>query len=816
MLNFFLQTSGTLWRHKKTHEKRVYHLCPICSTSFTRLSNLNRHLLRTHKQKHHRYQQQTNNTDSEILINSSNKKISTHQRTTTTTTTLNVNSKNKLSRSRQKCKNVSIDHGTNGLNQHDISSCQQQTVEQPHLSTTGLSSDHHTVINIIADQDLRYSNIINISDNNLNKSVLINSSVSCADTSSSASSASSNIQSTTLSTQSHITVATTEAPIISTNLSGYQTVNLTDNSTVFMLNFSDLETNGHAYFEQADLLNDRHDNLQHNMLISVSDPIYHQATEFSNSLVVSTSSESSVGTLATSSSCSSSPPSGVPGSAITLQSNLLLPIQLTTNTFSPITSSSIIGSNGSVSCDGITNSSNNNPWSTTISFQPEPSLCYLITATEPIESDVLCDQINGQRNMITSTDNNSTNITSQTSNDLSLNPNIGSVNDADDDDDERNDVGGGSIIGDTSHSISSVDILNSLQSDVVDNMMNGAVLEIGCQSPQLTRNCIFYETCCSSALTSSHSPSVSMPISSCANSSTMSYPSVSQSVSIWRPVDSVDCGTSLLNKQQDQFFQIPVNSNCLTVDDNSNNHNSTSLPFTGVAADGYQVDHYGQRYHHIHNLFPLLSKSHDGFSEGDRNDIDDDDDGEEDSYYGGVAADNSVVTNNNRKDHRISTNLLDTSIMLSWNPSNDCNIINSNNNRPVELYNYSHCSPKFPSPDPNNLSPSPIHLDHQHQQSFELLSFQQSGHDHQQITSNLVPGFIGVSSSETFLSSSSTLSTTSSRSISSSTLYENHLVNDCTNFLGQFYHHHHNTASVSNMNLPYKNNYNIPNIINNK
>ncbi|TNN07162.1 Zinc finger protein, partial [Schistosoma japonicum] len=347
------KTSGTLWRHKKTHEKRVYHLCPICSTSFTRLSNLNRHLLRTHKQKHHRYQQQTNNTDSEILINSSNKKLSTHQRTTTTT--LNVNSRNKLSRSRQKCKNVSIDHGTNGLNQHDISSCQQQTVEQvipveiitPHLSTTGLSSDHHTVINIIADQDLRYSNIINISDNNLNKSVLINSSVSCADTSSSASSASSNIQSTTLSTQSHITVATTEAPIISTNLSGYQTVNLTDNSTVFMLNFSDLETNGHAYFEQADLLNDRHDNLQHNMLISVSDPIYHQATEFSNSLVVSTSSESSVGTLATSSSCSSSPPSGVPGSAITLQSNLLLPIQLTTNTFSPITSSSIIGSNGS-------------------------------------------------------------------------------------------------------------------------------------------------------------------------------------------------------------------------------------------------------------------------------------------------------------------------------------------------------------------------------------------------------------------------------------------------------------------------------------
>lgn len=120
---YFQKTAGTLWRHKKTHEKRVYHLCPICSTSFTRLSNLNRHLLRTHKQQNHH---QSINNHNELLMMDSNKKLSTSQRSSS------LNNKQKRTKSRQPCSKVLSNinnHETSHLNQNHISSC-QQTVEQ--------------------------------------------------------------------------------------------------------------------------------------------------------------------------------------------------------------------------------------------------------------------------------------------------------------------------------------------------------------------------------------------------------------------------------------------------------------------------------------------------------------------------------------------------------------------------------------------------------------------------------------------------------------------------------------------------------------
>ncbi|CAH8564934.1 unnamed protein product [Schistosoma bovis] len=832
------KTAGTLWRHKKTHEKRVYHLCPICSTSFTRLSNLNRHLLRTHKQQNHH---QSINNHNELLMMDSNKKLSTSQRSSS------LNNKQKRTKSRQPCSKVLSNinnHETSHLNQNHISSC-QQTVEQvipvkiitPHLPGSDLSSNHQTLMNIIPDQDSRSSKIISISDN-IDKSILINPTIStsCSDTSSSSS-----LPSTIpkiLPTQDHV-IVTTECSIIPTNASGYQAVNLDSSSTVFMLNFSDLDANSHAFFEPTDVLSDSHDNLQHKMMIAVRDPVYEQATAFPTSLVVSSSlSSSSNGTL-TSSTLSSSPK--VSGTTITLQSNLLLPIQLTTNSFSAITTSSL-SHNNSVNCDVITNNSDTNSWSTMISRQLEPSLCYLITATETIENGVLCSHGNDTTNTVaitttTSTtttnnnndDNNNNSNPTQISGNLSHDPDVTDLN-VDHNDDV---VSGVNIIEDTPHSISSVDILNSLQTDMVDNMMNGTVLKIGSQSPQLSLasgNCIFYDTHCSSTLTTTHS-SVSVPASSslssssCPNSSSSSFTPINQSTSIWRPVD---CETSMLNKQENRPFQAGIASHSSTINtannihnnNHTNNHNATSAPFTGDDGDAYPVEYYDQRYHQIQHVFPLMSKTHDSYiydggNHGDDDDVDDDDGEdaeEEDNDYTGLV-DNHVSTNNltisnNNKSHQITTDLLDTSVMLSWNPTND-----NNNNHSTEFLDYPHYSPKFPSPDPNNLSPSSIHLDRQqHQQPFELLNFPQSRHD--QIISNPVTSLTGVLSPRSLLSPSSSIST-STPSSSSSLLYENNF-NDCANFLGQFYHHN---TSISNINLSYKNSYNTlsntPNVMHN-
>ncbi|CAH8611852.1 unnamed protein product [Schistosoma rodhaini] len=833
------KTAGTLWRHKKTHEKRVYHLCPICSTSFTRLSNLNRHLLRTHKLKH--YHQSINNHD-ELLMMDSTKKLSTSQRSSS------LNNKQKRTKSCQPCNKVSSNinnHETSLLNQNHVSSC-QQTVEQvipveiitPHLPGSDLSSNHQTLMNIIPDQDSRSSNIINISDH-IDKSILISPTIStsCSDTSSS--SLPSNIPKI-LPTQDHV-IVTTEGSVIPTDTSGYQAVDLDNNSTVFMLNFSDLDANSRAFFEPTDVLSDSHDNLQHKMMIAVRDPVYEQATAFPTSLVVSSSSSSLSNGMLTSSTLSSSPK--VAGTTITLQSNLLLPIQLTTNSFSAITTSSI-SHNTNVNPDVITNNNDTNSWSTMISRQLEPSLCYLITATETIENGVLCSHSNDATSTVaitttasttttTTTNNNFNSNNDNNSNPTQINDNLSHDSDVTGLNVDNNDdiVNGMNIVEDTPQSISSVDILNSLHTDMVDNMMNGTVLKIGSQSPQLSlanSNCIFYETRCSSTLTTTHSSSVHVPASSsssCPNSSSLSSTSINQSTSIWRPVD---CETPMLNKQENRPFQAHINPHCSTINtannthnnNPTNNHNATSVLFTGDDGDAYPVEYYDQRYHQIQHVFPLMSKAHDSFiydgsNHGGDDDVDDDDGEEaeeEDSDYAGLAnnhvSTNNLTISNNNKAHQITTSLLDTSVMLSWNPTND-----NNNNHSTEFLDYPHYSPKFPSPDSNNLSPSSIHLDRQqHQQPFELLNFPQSRHD--QIISNPVTSITGVLSPSSLLSPSSSISTPTPSS-SSSLLYENNF-NDCANFLGQFYHHN---TSISNINLSYKNSYNTlsntPNIMNN-
>lgn len=57
------KTSGTLWRHRKIHEPRKVHSCPICSITFTRLSNLNRHVNKFHDAIHTPFMNGTNNSE---------------------------------------------------------------------------------------------------------------------------------------------------------------------------------------------------------------------------------------------------------------------------------------------------------------------------------------------------------------------------------------------------------------------------------------------------------------------------------------------------------------------------------------------------------------------------------------------------------------------------------------------------------------------------------------------------------------------------------------------------------------------------------
>ncbi|KAF6771074.1 hypothetical protein AHF37_09393 [Paragonimus kellicotti] len=46
------KTSGTLSRHRKIHGSRVLHECSFCSSKFTRLSNMRRHIARSHRHRH--------------------------------------------------------------------------------------------------------------------------------------------------------------------------------------------------------------------------------------------------------------------------------------------------------------------------------------------------------------------------------------------------------------------------------------------------------------------------------------------------------------------------------------------------------------------------------------------------------------------------------------------------------------------------------------------------------------------------------------------------------------------------------------------
>ncbi|CAH8542367.1 unnamed protein product [Heterobilharzia americana] len=147
----------------------------------------------------------------------------------------------------------------------------------------------------------------------------------------------------------------------------------------------------------------------------------------------------------------------------------------------------------------------------------------------------------------------------------------------------------------------------------------------------------------------------------------------------------------------------------------------------------------------------------------------------------------------------MTTNMLDTNMIISWNPPN--NNDNTNTNNPsTDFYHYQHCSPKFPSPDPGNLSPSPILSDHHQHHQFELPNFSLSQSNHQNM-SNPVGSFVGASLTSSSSSSSSSVSCDSNS-------------NDSTNFLRQFYH---DTSPIGNVTLTHGDNFSllpsIPNIV---
>ncbi|CAH8542354.1 unnamed protein product [Heterobilharzia americana] len=350
---------------------------------------------------------------------------------------------------------------------------------------------------------------------------------------------------------------TTEDSVIPTNITTYHTVNITDNTTLYMLNFADINAAGHSFFESTctNLMPENSDNPHQTMMVSVPDPIYHQTSVFSEGIVVSSSSvetlssstlPSSSSSLSSTVSASSSVAATAAGATISLHPNILLPIQLTTNSFSPKSSTvSTIGHNSSTGEEVIVSS---NPWSTVMSCHPEPSLCYLITATEPIETEVSCDTGNSDcnhTNVHTITNNNS---------DIHIDDELG---------DNPGDPAGVNVEdnircgGDASNSlnvvkeqsISSVDILNSFQSEV-NHMITDGVLKADCNSPQiqLNENCIFYESC---------SSSLSTAISSACSSLSMSS-TFCPSTSIWRPIDDPVGFDSIAKHHQHHPFQIPM------------------------------------------------------------------------------------------------------------------------------------------------------------------------------------------------------------------------------------------------------------------
>ncbi|CAH8542338.1 unnamed protein product [Heterobilharzia americana] len=164
------KTSGTLWRHKKIHEKRVYHICSICSTSFTSQS-----------------------TGNESLVGNSNRP--TNRRTTTKLTVNNDGSES--SRNCQPSKKnfmpssndntCGVDEDSNlktPLNSFDVQ-CQQTIgdvipleIITPQISGGNCSSNRQTVINILSDHHPGFSQLISIADGNLDEGVSVNQSMS--------------------------------------------------------------------------------------------------------------------------------------------------------------------------------------------------------------------------------------------------------------------------------------------------------------------------------------------------------------------------------------------------------------------------------------------------------------------------------------------------------------------------------------------------------------------------------------------------------------------------------------------------------------
>ncbi|CAH8510200.1 unnamed protein product [Schistosoma turkestanicum] len=921
------KTAGTLWRHKKTHEpKRVYHLCPICSTSFTRLSNLNRHLARTHKQQQQRQHQQREHQQHQPQQNHQSIRLDTNKKLSTSYQH-DANKQKKSSKTGQQYRQVVNPTTTTTTTMINNS---QQTVEQiypveiitPHLSGSDLSSisDQQTLITMIPEHDRTSSKLINISDHNFNKSILYNPSIStsCCDTPSSSTSTSllsSNIPPTTsttttteiLSTQDHVMVTTGEDSIVSTHISEYQTVDLDNHShsTVFMLNFTDLDTNNHLhhhhhhheYFEPTDG--------SHKLMFSsnIHDAaVYEQPTAGFTS--TSSSTAASNGTFISSTSYTSASSPTITGTNISLPSNLLLPIRL---------------NNTNVNCDIVTNtntttnnetsssmSSNTNSWPTIISHHSEPSLCYLITSSETIENDVLLCSHNHNNNYTNEVSTTNTTTTTVSSSSTTSTITTVTTNTTDtstqitnhhhhhhqhphnllitDDDDEE-------IIDDPPQSIAStMDLLNSFQSDLVDHhlMLNNetTMLKMNCPSPQLslTTNdqCIFYETGYSSSSsstlpTTTHSSRCAIPSTLSSSTSAAAAAINDPSTSIWRPMDC-DRASSIGGNQStclvDSQYSIPVNST-----HHCSKNTTPALSYTDdITVDDrdegdevFEVENYDQRqYHPIDHLFPShddlmytgsnrdaavdVDDGDDGEEEedvDDDDDIDDDlDDGEEvgDSDCAGGLTNNHVITtattttstntttnsttnnstcdNARQEEHQITTDLLDTSLMLSWNPTQSHNHHSSTEffaHHYYYFYNSQNCSPKFPSPDLHNLSPVSMHFDQPSEErppTFDGLplpfpSSSSSSHQllhpiHDQTTTTT--NFTGIQSPCSLLSPVSSI-TTSTPSSTSSLLCENNLT-DCSNYLGQFYHHYKNNNTTANTTTS-SDLSSIPNMINN-
>ncbi|CAH8857984.1 unnamed protein product [Trichobilharzia szidati] len=878
------KTSGTLWRHKKTHEKRVYHICSICSASFTRLSNLNRHYRRTHKRQQKVSNSQTNETEISVASKNS-RRSSKNRRTKVSSTTSAVNEKPSRrknstntrtciindNKSRNTVMPIDEDDSTSVLNtvvHEDIS--YEQTIAEvipveitPQIPSDNCSSSHQTLADIFQDphhdhdhDHASLSELIDMTEADLSDNVVLidhqSVAVSCSAAASSTSSTLS-VATTSATVLTSSSSSTTECSLLSaSNITAYQTVNIPDNTAVYMLNFTDLNNaaGGHAFYEST-CTNLIHENSgdashHHTMMISVPDSVYHhhhQAAGFVDGPSAPPSSSSaSVGTIGSLPSSSSSSAT-VSGGTISIHPNFLLPIQLTTTSPYSSKSSTLLNSsndNNNNNCNtaddngggvigghDVTVSSDNShqqqqlPWSTVISCHPEPSLCYLITATEPLDSDISFDvdeeATTATSTITTTTGNNNIYTNSNTTSDSNPTSTLTVTTTNHSSNEEGDDEGVISNVNTPSsdiivhkQSFASVDILNSIQPDVhsINNLH-----ETDYKSPEIVfnENCLFYESYPSTttiATTTTTTMESSLSRSSSAVSSSSTALHFSTATTIWRPIDDsigLDSVVEQHHEQQQQqqrschhTYQFPVVPHCSTVASTV-----TITSTTTSAADETLIPFSNANCRHqMHQLFPVV------ISESlSRNDefITQSIGGNSGSVI--AAGDDSdrlvehIIASNQQHTSVNPTDLLeDTNMMISWNPTstitttttiNNNNNNNSNNSSNIntEFYHYQHCSPKFPSPDPNHLSSSPILSGNQyhHHHEYDLKNF--SSQAPAATTSS------SASSNHQCISNPITSLIEASGSCSSSSSDSNS--NDSTNFFEQFYEHPSNTPSMN-------------------